>query len=217
MKKIMIIDGGPRKEMNTATIIRAFAEGAKSVSDNIDVEVVRLYGLDYKGCMSCLACKLKGNLFKDVCAYKDGLSEALQKSAYADGLVLASPIYFSQITGQLRAFIERLIFPWLSYNDYSVTAPKQIPTAFIYTMNITPNLVHTIRPNQEHVEGLLAMGLEQPERIEVFNTLQVKNYDRYEMAGFSAADKQKWHDEHWEEDIRNAFEAGKRMAIKIKE
>lgn len=217
MKKIMIIDGGPRKDMNTAAIIQAFAEGAKSLGDNIDVEIVRLYGLNYKGCVSCLACKLKGNMYKDVCAYKDGLSELLHKSAYADGLVLASPIYFSQITGQLRAYIERLIFPWLSYNDYTVTAPKRIPTVFIYTMNITPNLVQTIRPYQEHVEGLLSMALEKTERIEVFNTLQVKNYERYEMNGFSVENKQKWHDEHWEEDLQKAFEAGKRMAIKIKE
>ena len=37
----------------------------------------------------------------------------------ADGLVLGSPIYFGEVTGQMRAFLERLSFPWLSYNDYS--------------------------------------------------------------------------------------------------
>ena len=63
MKKIMIIDGGPRKNMNTAAMIEAFANGAKSVSDEIEVKTVRLYDIDYKGCRSCMACKLKGKLF----------------------------------------------------------------------------------------------------------------------------------------------------------
>lgn len=107
----MIVDGGPRKNMNTAAMIEAFANGARSVSDEIEVKHVRLYDLDYTGCVSCLACKVKNSKYTDVCARKDGMTEVLRESAYADGLVLASPIYFSQITAQLRAFIERLIFP----------------------------------------------------------------------------------------------------------
>ena len=59
MKKIVIIDGGPRKNMNTAAMIEAFSDGAKSVEENLEVKRIRLYDLDYKGCYSCLACKLK--------------------------------------------------------------------------------------------------------------------------------------------------------------
>lgn len=46
MKKIMIIDSGPRKNMNTAAMIEAFANGAKSVSDEIEVKTVRLYDIN---------------------------------------------------------------------------------------------------------------------------------------------------------------------------
>ena len=46
MKKIMIIDGGPRKNMNTAAMIEAFANGAKSVSEDIEVKVFRVYDVD---------------------------------------------------------------------------------------------------------------------------------------------------------------------------
>ena len=60
MKKIMIIDGGPRRNMNTAQMLQKVAEGAQSVSEEIEVKTVRLYDLDYKGCMSCMACKIKG-------------------------------------------------------------------------------------------------------------------------------------------------------------
>ena len=59
MQKIIIIDGGPRKNFNTASMLQKFAEGATSVSDKIEVKTVRLYGLEYKGCMSCMACKIK--------------------------------------------------------------------------------------------------------------------------------------------------------------
>ena len=60
MKKIIIIDGGPRKIFNTASMLQKFAEGATAVSNEIEVKTVRLYDLDYKGCMSCMACKIKG-------------------------------------------------------------------------------------------------------------------------------------------------------------
>ena len=60
MKKIMSIDGGPRKTFNTASMLQKFAEGANSVNNEIEVKTVRLYDLDYKGCMSCMACKIKG-------------------------------------------------------------------------------------------------------------------------------------------------------------
>ena len=45
MKRIVIIDGGPRKNMNTAQLLQRFAEGAKSVGENIEVKSVRLYDL----------------------------------------------------------------------------------------------------------------------------------------------------------------------------
>ena len=55
MKKIVIIDGGPRKTFNTASMLKKVAEGASSVFGDIEVKTVRLYDLDYKGCMSCMA------------------------------------------------------------------------------------------------------------------------------------------------------------------
>ncbi|MBR5118313.1 MAG: flavodoxin family protein [Muribaculaceae bacterium] len=216
MKKIMIIDGGPRKNMNTAAMIEAFANGAKSVSEEIEVKTIRVYDMNCKGCVSCLACKLKNSKYFDVCARKDDFTEPLRETAYADGIVFASPMYFFQITAQLRAFIERLFFPWLSYNDYSSNPPKgRIPTAFIYTMNAPAEMVHVQENNMNENEMIIGNALEKPERILAVNTLQVKNYDRYDMGGFNLAAKQKWHEEHWQEELQNAFDAGKRMAEKI--
>ena len=65
--------------------------------------------------------------------FKDALTPVLEESAQVDGLVLGSPIYFGEVTGQMRAFLERLAFSWLSYNDYSLTAPKRIPLVLVET------------------------------------------------------------------------------------
>ena len=184
MKKIIIIDGGPRKTFNTASMLQKFAEGASAVSDTIEVKTVRLYGLDYKGCMSCMACKIKGKA-TNVCKFKDALTPILEEIAEADGLVLGSPNYFGEITGQMRAFLERLAFPWLSYNDYSITAPKRMSVVLVETQNGT-------RENNNcngygSMEYCITRALGEPEKLE----------------------------EHWEEDLQSAYDAGRRMAERI--
>ena len=210
MKKIMIIDGGPRKNMNTAVMLEKFAEGAREAG--AEVKIVRLYGIDYKGCMSCMACKIKDRA-SNVCKFKDALTPVLDEIAQADGLVLGSPIYFGDVTGQMRTFLERLAFPWLSYNDYSLTAPKRMPGMLIETMNGTRE-----RNNSQgygSMEPCIAAALGEPERLIAYTTYQVKSYDRFELAGFSEEAKRQWRDEHWEQDQQKAFEAGKHMAEKI--
>ena len=212
MKKIIIIDGGPRKIFNTASMLQKFAEGATAVSNEIEVKTVRLYDLDYKGCMSCMACKIKGRA-SNVCKFKDALTPVLEEIAQADGLVMGSPIYFGDVTGQMRTFLERLAFPWLSYNDYSMTAPKRMPVLLVETMNGTPE-----RNNSQgygSMEHCIKAVLGEPERLIAYNTYQVKNYANFELAGFSEEAKRNYRDEHWEQDLQAAYDAGHRMAEKI--
>ena len=213
MKKIIIIDGGPRKTFNTAAMLQSFAEGAASVSEEIEVKTVRLYDLDYKGCISCLACKLKGRA-SNICRFKDALTPVLEEIATADGLVLGSPIYFGDVTGQMRTFLERLTFPWLSYNDYSLTAPRRMPVVLVETMNGTPE-----RNNSNGygtMEWPIEIALGEPERLVAYNTYQVKDYARYELAGFSEEAKRRYRDEHWQHDLQQAHDAGRRMAERIR-
>ena len=209
MKKIIIIDGGPRRNMNTTQMLNKVAEGAHSAGENIEVKTIRLYDMDYKGCMSCMACKIKGNA-SNICKFKDALTPVLEEISQADGMVLGSPIYFGDVTGQMRSFLERLVFPWLSYNNYSLTAPKQMPVLLIETMNGTPE-----RNNSNgygSMEYCLTSALGEPKRIIAYNTYQVKDYDRFELAGFSEEAKRKWRDEHWEKNLQKAYDAGKKMA-----
>ncbi|QYR10810.1 flavodoxin family protein [Prevotella sp. Rep29] len=204
---MMIIDGGPRKTFNTAAMLGKIAEGARSVSDEIEVKTVRLYDIDYKGCMSCMACKLKGKV-SNVCKFRDALTPILEEVAQADGLVLGSPIYFSEVTAQLRAFLERLIFAWLSYNDYSLTAPKQMPVLLTYTMNANEEQAKMIYQMMGIVEDSLKRAMGDVEHVDAYSTYQVKNYDRYELAVFPEPMKR-------EQDLQRAYDAGKRMAEKI--
>lgn len=212
MKKIIVIDGGPRKTFNTASMLKKFAEGAASVSSEIEVKTVRLYGLDYKGCMSCMACKIKGKA-SNICKFKDALTPVLEEIAEADGLVLGSPNYFGEVTAQMRAFLERLAFPWLSYNDYSLTAPKRMPVVLVETQNGSENTNNC--NGYGTMEHCITQALGTPEKLFAHNTYQVKNYDNYELRGFSEPAKRQYREEHWEKDLHAAFDAGRRMAEQI--
>ena len=113
----------------------------------------------------------------------------------------------------MRAFLERLAFPWLSYNDYSMTAPKRMPVVLVETMNGLPD-----RNNSQgygSMEYCLKAALGEPERLIAYNTYQVKNYDRFELASFSEEAKRQYREEHWEQDLLKAFEAGRHMAESI--
>ncbi len=75
-----------------------------------------------------------------------------------------------------------------------------MPVLLIETMNGTPE-----RNNSQgygSIEYCIETALGKPERLIAYNTYQVKNYDRYELAGFSEEAKRQWRDEHWEEDLQ---------------
>ncbi len=133
--KALFINGSPRKNGNTAQLLKRAMDGAREAG--AEVELVNLYdrNLNYKGCMSCFACKLKGGK-KGVCSFKDDLQPILQKAVEADVLVCGSPNYCGYPSAALRAFMERMEFPAVNYSDYSKPVVlKRICSATIYTMN----------------------------------------------------------------------------------
>lgn len=208
-KKIMIIDGGPRKNMNTAKMVEKFAEGATAAG--AEVKIVRLYDIDYKGCRSCMACQLKGKRV-DSCRFKDGLTDILAECAAADGLVLASPIYYGEVTAQLRAFYERLSFPWLNYRTGAFAAPKKMPVTMIYTMNASPEQYDMMKATLTPMSMYLGMALGcEVETIMANCTKQVQNYSRFEFSEEMGAAHDKWHEEHFPEELQRAYDAGKLM------
>ena len=93
MKKVIILNGSPRKIFNTAQMLKEAQKGAESVG--AEVEYINLVDLNYKGCMSCFACKRKGSTTNGLCALKDDLRPVLESILQADAVIIGSPIYYS--------------------------------------------------------------------------------------------------------------------------
>lgn len=208
--KIVAVNGGPRKGKNTDQMLDAFIEGVKEASPEAEVQVIRLYDYKFTGCRSCFACQLKNHRDDLQCWIKDDMTQLLKDTYHADGIVFASPIYYSNVTAQLRLFWERLMFPGPS--------SREVPTAVIYTMNM----------NEEQRDNFIAEPLSinsryliqcfhvEPEIINSFNTFQYNDNEMY-ADGFRAPAKAKWqhHEEQFETDLENARQAGRSMAAKL--
>ena len=133
--KVIAFNGSPRKNCNTAMLLKHALEGA--ASQGAETELIHLYDFNYKGCISCFACKRIGGNSYGRCAVNDDLTPALNKVQEADAVILGSPTYLGSVTGEMRSFIERLIYPYLVYDKSNSTLfSKKIPTAFIYTMGV---------------------------------------------------------------------------------
>lgn len=100
--RILLLNGSPRPKGNTKQMADAFKEGAESVGHQVDV--VDVCKKKIAGCLACEYCHTKGN---GVCVQKDDMQEVYSLLAEADMLVIASPIYYHGISGQLKCVIDR--------------------------------------------------------------------------------------------------------------
>ena len=74
-KKMILLNASPRKNKNTAQMLESVMKGAQEAG--AECELIHLVNLNFKGCMSCFACKRKGNTCNGLCAYKDELRPAI--------------------------------------------------------------------------------------------------------------------------------------------
>ena len=130
--KTILLNGSPRKNWNTAMMLKEAKKGAESTG--AQTEYIDLFDLSYTGCRSCMACKRKGAT-RCKCYWKDDLSPLLDRIFEADALIIGSPIYLGDITSQVHALIERLHFCALSYDDYSNYFTGKVNVGIILTMN----------------------------------------------------------------------------------
>jgi len=113
--KVIAVNGSPRKNWNTATLLLKALDGA--ASQGAETEIFHLYELNYKGCVSCFACKTKNGQSYGMCAVKDDLTSILKKVTEVDAIILGAPIYYGTVTGEMKSFMERLMFPYSTYTD----------------------------------------------------------------------------------------------------
>ena len=101
--KVLIINGSPRKDGNTCIAIK---EAEKVFNENgIETEVINVGGKDIRGCVACGYCFTHGK-----CAYLDVVNETAEKFEKADGLIVASPVYYASANGTLISFLDRLFY-----------------------------------------------------------------------------------------------------------
>ena len=100
--KILVLNGSPRKNGNTARLVQAFERGAKEAGHSVKIENVALKKIN--GCKACEYCHEKE---KAVCVQKDDMQDIYPKIKEADMLVMASPIYYYTMTGQIISALNR--------------------------------------------------------------------------------------------------------------
>lgn len=103
MTKVIAINGSARKDGNTAFLIRRMLEELEN--EGIETELIQLAGTTVRGCAAC------GQCFENRdgrCAFDDDVvNECIAKMIEADGIILGSPVYFFDVTAEMKALIDR--------------------------------------------------------------------------------------------------------------
>ena len=221
--KALFINGSPRKNWTTFKMLDSAMKGAADAG--AETEIIHLYDYSFKGCMSCFACKLKNAKTNGVCAVRDDLRPILEKAHASDVIVLGSPIYFSYPTGVIRSFMERLMFPILSYNPKidretgkmkSSLLGRVMPTAVIYTMGIPESMFadnhypEIFGENARFMESLFGYT----ETLYTFSAYQFDSYEPYDILEGTQEQRARYRDEQFPIDLKNAYELGKRLVKK---
>lgn len=110
---ILVLNGSPKPQGSTAAMVSAFVRGAGEAGHRVDV--VEVCKKRIAGCLACEYCHTKG---KGACVQKDDMQEVYDLLKEADLLVLASPIYYHNLSGQLKCAIDRF---------YAAAYPKKPP------------------------------------------------------------------------------------------
>ena len=99
-KKVLILSASPRNNSNSHALAEAFARGAAERGH--EVELLSLRGKDIRFCQGCFACQKTGK-----CVIRDDMAEIVEKMEKADVLVFATPIYYYEMSGQMKTLLDR--------------------------------------------------------------------------------------------------------------
>ena len=204
-KRIVVVNAGPRKGWNTDTLITEAAKGAEASG----AEIIRfdLFRLEkYTGCISCFGCKKEK--FKGHCICRDGLTPVLDAIREADGLIIGSPNYLSDLTASFRALYERLIFQNLTYNrETPCCNERRIPVLLMMTSNAPDTAYLPLLQNYQQVLS----NFVGPTQIFVSgNTLQLKDYSKTDWPWtlFDPEEKKARHETVFPAECQKAYELG---------
>ena len=101
--KVVAINGSPRKKGNTSILINLVLDEIEK--EGIDTELIQLSGKKIRGCVACYGCFK--NMDKKCAVNTDDMNGIIEKMHLADGIILGSPTYFSNVTSEIKALIDR--------------------------------------------------------------------------------------------------------------
>lgn len=211
----MAFNGSPRQKWNTATMLENAVEGA--ASRGAETSLVHLYELDYKGCISCFACKKREGESYGSCAVQDDLTSIYAEIREADVIILGSPIYFGDVTGEMRSFMERLLFPYLVYDSTPGSLfPGKIRTAWIYTMNVPEETARQLGYDRlfDNNENVMRMIFGHSESIMSYDTYQFEDYSKVVADRFNVNHKEQQRREVFPQDCQKAYNIGAALVSK---
>lgn len=211
MKRVVVVNAGPRKGWNTDQMLMAAADGAREAgAEIISFDLFKIS--QYTGCVSCFGCKMKKSYGKCIC--HDGLYEVLEAIRNADALIIGSPNYLGNMTASFRALYERLVFQVLTYNKETPNCnTHMIPVLMITTSNCGEEMYEAIGYDKmlANYQQTLTNFVGPTEVLICGNTLQVDDYSKFNWTIFDPEAKKQHHDETFNEYLAKAFEKGKAL------
>ena len=218
--KAVFINGSSRKDWNTHKLLINAINGANQAG--ADTELYNLYDLNFTGCRSCFACKIKNAKTHGACAYPDDLKPVMKSVMDADVLVLGTPVYFGNMSAQMNCFWERLMFAVITYESDSkrgnkLDLPKEKRCAMIVTMGCPENMMSQIGYTQ-HFNAIgqrlgNTLGHESAEMLYCCDTYQFTDYSKYNIS-LDRADplhKAEQKKVQFPVDMEKAYELGKNL------
>ncbi len=177
MKEIVIFNGSPRMDGNTATLLNIVAKGVKD--NGASVKFYTLFKMKFMACQGCFYCRQH-----DDCIIKDELREALHKVKTAHAVVIGSPIYMMQMSGPVKNMYDRF-FPLtdaqykprfgmkklLTVYSQGFEDPHMFESYFDYTAAIYPSL------GFEMIGNIVSTNGNDPESAERNGELKIRAYE----------------------------------------
>jgi multimeric flavodoxin WrbA len=214
--KAIAINGSPRKNKNTATLLENALKGAASAGAK--TKLIHLYDLNFKGCKGCFNCKRESSKNYGHCSVNDQLKPVLQELETADVVILGSPIYFGAVSGEMRSFMERLMFQYMLYTNPPTSSFKgALKVGFIYTMNISEQLFISspMKAHLESNEGTIIRTFGNVKSLYSFDTNQLDDYSDLTYTYFDIEHKRQSKKEVFPVDCEKAFQLGETLAKEI--
>lgn len=220
--KTMLFNGSPRRKGNTEKLLQKVMEGVKSAGS--ETKLIHLYDYLYSGCKSCFTCKRKGNTTNGLCVLKDDITPILHEAINADVLVFGSPVYLHDVTGMMRCFLERMLYPLISYIKDPVNGGRKRvftgvkPTAFIFSMNNPEKNSNTLRYDilLGNNCNLLERNLGYCEALYVYDTIQFDNYSDYMADFFDESYKKEMERIDFPKKLNEARKMGERLVKMVR-